>query len=55
MANLLSYAIVETMLWQQARSSVNEFRKERLGLEPVDSVFLPASLHGLNIPTTYLK
>ena len=53
-ANLASYAAVDKMLWREAGEAVNRFRKEKLGLEPMDLFFAAGLLQRLKVPATYL-
>ncbi|KAI9923710.1 hypothetical protein MW887_008337 [Aspergillus wentii] len=53
-ANLVSYMIAETVMWQGVGDLVNEFRRRELGLQKLDSMRAPSLIHRLKIPFTYL-
>ncbi|KAI5863339.1 glycosyltransferase family 1 protein [Durotheca rogersii] len=52
--NLLSYPLVETMIWQGLGDLVNEFRVKTLGLDPVSTLWAPGATYRLHVPFTYL-
>ncbi|KAE9377441.1 glycosyltransferase family 1 protein [Stipitochalara longipes BDJ] len=53
LVNYVSYALVETLLWQTLGSLQNRFRKNILGLEPIRLAFGPRMFSRLKIPHTY--
>ncbi|RMJ22522.1 glycosyltransferase family 1 protein [Aspergillus sp. HF37] len=53
-ANFVSYALVEMILWQGLGDIFNTFRKKELGLAPLDATRAPGFAHQLKIPYTYL-
>ena len=53
LVNYVSYAMVETLLWQGLGSVQNRFREKFLGLEPIRLAFGPRMLSRLKIPHTY--
>ncbi|KAK3394745.1 hypothetical protein B0H63DRAFT_56740 [Podospora didyma] len=55
LANLLSYALVELMLWREIHDPINNFRREHLNLGPIDLLHGPGLLQRLTTPTTYFK
>lgn len=52
-SNLISYTLVEMMIWQGLGNVLNRFRKNDLGLETVDRMFAPGMINRLNIPFSY--
>jgi UDP:flavonoid glycosyltransferase YjiC (YdhE family) len=53
-ANFVSYAIVDMMVWEGLGDIVNKFRKKILALDPLDSITAPSLIHRLQIPCSYL-
>lgn len=53
-ANFVSYAIVDMMVWEGLGDLVNKFRKNILALDPLDSITAPSIIHRLQIPCSYL-
>ncbi|KAJ5900019.1 hypothetical protein N7495_004763 [Penicillium taxi] len=53
-ANFVSYAIVEMMVWEGLGDIVNKFRKLKLALDPLDGITAPSLIHRLKIPVSYL-
>ena len=53
-ANFVSYAIVEMIIWEGLGDIFNKFRKRELGLDPLDATQAPSLAHRLRIPYTYL-
>ena len=51
--NYMSYAMVETMVWQGVGDLVNRFRVKTLGLGEIDSTAAPGMVSRLKIPHTY--
>ncbi|KAJ5591949.1 uncharacterized protein N7459_002318 [Penicillium hispanicum] len=53
-ANFVSYAIVDMMVWEGLGDIINKFRKTSLALDSLDSITAPSLLHRLEIPCSYL-
>lgn len=53
-ANFVSYAIVDMMIWEGLGDLVNSFRKNVLALDQLDSITAPSLIHRLGIPVSYL-
>ncbi|KAJ5917147.1 hypothetical protein N7466_010701 [Penicillium verhagenii] len=53
-ANFVSYAVVDMMVWEGLGDLVNKLRKKILSLDPLDSITAPSLIHRLQIPCTYL-
>ena len=53
LANYLSFAMVETMIWQGLGDLVNKLRVTQLGLDAIDPTFAPGMLSRLQVPHTY--
>lgn len=53
-ANLVSYGIVDMMVWEGLGDILNTLRKKTLALQPLDSFTAPSLLHRLRVPHTYL-
>jgi hypothetical protein len=53
-ANFVSYAIVDMMMWQGLGDLLNEFRKNCLALDPLGSICAPSIIHRLGVPCSYL-
>lgn len=53
-ANFVSYAIVDMMVWEGLGDIVNKFRKKTLALDPLDPITAPSLIHRLKIPCSYL-
>ncbi len=51
--NLMSYPLVETIMWQGLGKVINRFRSEVLDLEPVDILWGQKGIANLQIPHTY--
>jgi hypothetical protein len=51
--NLVSYYLVEKIVWQRLGDIINHFRQKTLVLEPLDLTFAPGLLDRLKIPFTY--
>lgn len=52
-ANLVSYTVVETRLWNEYGRTVNHFRRQTLQLSSLDTLLAPTLAHRLCVPTTY--
>lgn len=52
--NVLSYSVVNTLMWAGVADLVNEFREETLGLEPLDLAHGTSLLDDAEVPMTYL-
>ncbi|KAK5093304.1 hypothetical protein LTR70_005020 [Exophiala xenobiotica] len=50
MANVLSYFLIDTMVWQGLGDIVNRFRYKILGLEPIDPTQAPSLLQRFHVP-----
>lgn len=53
-ANFVSYAIVDMMIWEGLGDIVNKFRRNVLSLDAVDTITAPSLIHRLQIPCSYL-
>ncbi|KAJ5765918.1 hypothetical protein N7520_005477 [Penicillium odoratum] len=53
-ANFVSYAVVDMMVWEGLGDLVNKLRKKVLSMDPVDSITAPSLIHRLQIPCSYL-
>ncbi|KAJ5273723.1 hypothetical protein N7478_008848 [Penicillium angulare] len=53
-ANFVSYAVVDMMVWEGLGDLVNTFRKKALSLDSLDSITAPSLIHRLKIPCSYL-
>ncbi|KAJ5114389.1 hypothetical protein NUU61_000148 [Penicillium alfredii] len=53
-ANFVSYAVVDMMVWEGLGDIVNKFRKSCLALDPLDSITAPSLIHRLQVPCAYL-
>lgn len=53
-ANFVSYAIVDMMVWEGLGDIVNKFRKTTLTLDSLDGITAPSLLHRLEVPHVYL-
>ncbi|KAJ6014382.1 hypothetical protein N7540_008973 [Penicillium herquei] len=53
-ANFVSYAVVEMMVWEGLGDLINTFRKQTLSLDPLDGITAPSLIHRLRIPCSYL-
>jgi hypothetical protein len=51
--NLVSYALVEMMIWQGLGDILNRFRTKMLNLRPVSLMWAPGMVSRLGIPFTY--
>ncbi|KIW14656.1 hypothetical protein PV08_07440 [Exophiala spinifera] len=51
--NLLSYFLVDAMIWQGLGDVINRFRCETLGLEAIHPSQAPGLIHRFGIPHTY--
>jgi hypothetical protein len=52
-ANLLSFFLIDALIWQGLGDIVNRFRTKVLDLEPVDPTQAPGFISRLQIPQTY--
>ena len=52
--NLMSYPLVEMVVWQGLGDLINHFRINTLGLDPVSTLWAPGSTYRLHVPFTYL-
>ncbi|ROT35970.1 UDP-Glycosyltransferase/glycogen phosphorylase [Sodiomyces alkalinus F11] len=52
--NFISYPLVEMMIWQGLGDLINEFRVQKLKLDPVSTLWAPGQAYRLHIPITYL-
>ncbi|CAG8069294.1 unnamed protein product [Penicillium olsonii] len=53
-ANFVSYAVVDMMIWEGLGDLVNSWRKKVLALDPLDSITAPSLIHRLQVPYSYL-
>ncbi|KAJ5971412.1 uncharacterized protein N7479_001330 [Penicillium vulpinum] len=53
-ANLVSYTVVDMMIWEGLGDLVNSWRKKCLALDPLDSITAPSLPQRLGIPFSYL-
>ncbi|KAJ5157729.1 uncharacterized protein N7482_008829 [Penicillium canariense] len=53
-ANFVSYAIVDMMIWEGLGDIVNRLRRNVLTLDVLDSITAPSLVHRLGIPCSYL-
>ena len=53
LTNVLSYALVEILIWQGLGPVINGFRRKVLKLEPIDATRAPGIVHRSKIPHTY--
>ncbi|KAJ6010065.1 hypothetical protein N7522_005081 [Penicillium canescens] len=53
-ANFVSYAVVDMMIWEGLGDLVNSWRKNCLALDDLDSITAPSLIHRLRIPYSYL-
>jgi hypothetical protein len=53
-ANFVSYAVVDMMIWEGLGDLVNTWRKNCLALDDLDSITAPSLIHRLRIPYSYL-
>ena len=53
-ANFISYAIVDMMVWEGLGDIVNTFRKDSLSLDSLDGIIAPSIIHRLQVPCAYL-
>jgi hypothetical protein len=53
-ANLVSYNVVDMMVWEGLGDILNTLRKNTLTLQPLDTMTAPSILHRLHVPHTYL-
>lgn len=53
-ANLVSYSIVDMMVWEGLGDILNTLRKNTLALPPLDAMTAPNLLHRLHVPHAYL-
>ncbi|KAJ5232851.1 hypothetical protein N7468_005807 [Penicillium chermesinum] len=53
-ANFVSYAVVDMMVWEGLGDIVNKFRKTVLSLDGLDSMTAPSLIHRLKTPVAYL-
>lgn len=52
-ANLLSFFLIDALIWQGLGDIINQFRTKVLDLEPVDPAQAPGFISRLHIPQTY--
>ncbi|KAJ5124951.1 UDP-glucuronosyl/UDP-glucosyltransferase [Penicillium bovifimosum] len=53
-ANFVSYAVVDMMIWEGLGDLVNSWRKKCLALDELDSITAPSLIHRLRVPCSYL-
>ncbi|KAJ5937623.1 Sterol 3-beta-glucosyltransferase UGT80B1 [Penicillium verhagenii] len=53
-ANFVSYAVVDMMVWEGLGDLVNTWRKKSLSLDTLDSMTAPSLIHRLQVPCSYL-
>ncbi|KAJ5371726.1 UDP-glucuronosyl/UDP-glucosyltransferase [Penicillium concentricum] len=53
-ANLVSYTVVDIMIWEGLGDLVNSWRKRCLALDPLDSITAPSLPQRLGVPFSYL-
>ncbi|KAJ5153739.1 uncharacterized protein N7500_009178 [Penicillium coprophilum] len=53
-ANLISYTVVDIMIWEGLGDLVNSWRKRCLALDPLDSITAPSLPQRLGVPFSYL-
>ncbi|MCJ1472120.1 hypothetical protein MMC13_000767 [Lambiella insularis] len=53
MSNLLSFYLIDVMLWQGLGDLVNRFRDKVLGLEPIDPTQAPGLMQRFHVPHSY--
>jgi UDP:flavonoid glycosyltransferase YjiC (YdhE family) len=53
-ANFVSYAIVDMMIWEGLGDIVNKYRRNVLSLDSLDGITAPSLIHKLQIPCSYL-
>ncbi|KAJ5306895.1 hypothetical protein PENANT_c003G01867 [Penicillium antarcticum] len=53
-ANFVSYAVVDMMIWEGLGDLVNTWRKKFLALDDLDAITAPSLIHRLHIPYSYL-
>lgn len=53
-ANFVSYAIVDMMIWEGLGDIVNKYRRNVLSLDSLDGITAPSLIHRLHIPCSYL-
>ncbi|KAJ5475205.1 Sterol 3-beta-glucosyltransferase UGT80B1 [Penicillium diatomitis] len=53
-ANFVSYAIVDMMIWEGLGDIVNKYRRTVLTLGSLDAITAPSILHKLRVPCSYL-
>lgn len=53
-ANLVSYTIVDMMIWEGLGDLINSWRKKCLALDPLDSITAPNLPGRLGVPFSYL-
>ncbi|KAI2785971.1 Sterol 3-beta-glucosyltransferase UGT80B1 [Penicillium oxalicum] len=53
-ANFVSYAIVDMMIWEGLGDIVNKYRRTVLSLSSLDAITAPSILHKLQVPCSYL-
>ncbi|KAJ5625459.1 hypothetical protein N7510_001768 [Penicillium lagena] len=50
-ANFVSYAVVDMMVWEGLGDLINKFRKTALSLDPLDTITAPSLINRLQIPS----
>ncbi|KAJ5801662.1 CAZyme family GT1 [Penicillium psychrosexuale] len=53
-ANLVSYSVVDMLIWEGLGDLVNSWRKKCLALDPLDSITAPSLPQRLGVPFSYL-
>ena len=53
LVNLISYLMIDALIWQGLGDIVNHFRRKTLDLEPLDATQAPGLISKLRIPHTY--
>ncbi|KAJ5424549.1 UDP-glucuronosyl/UDP-glucosyltransferase [Penicillium cf. griseofulvum] len=53
-ANLISYTVVDIMIWEGLGDLVNSWRKRCLDLDPLDAITAPSLPQRLGVPFSYL-
>lgn len=53
-ANFVSYAIVDMVIWEGLGDIINKYRRNVLFLDALDATTAPSLLHRLRIPCSYL-
>ncbi|KAJ5766124.1 uncharacterized protein N7511_003740 [Penicillium nucicola] len=53
-ANFVSYAVVDMMIWEGLGDIVNSWRKKALALDELDTITAPSLIHRLQVSYSYL-